>query len=1156
MSGPTPALGIQHARNDFYRIASLNCNSFVAPLRQQRFLDTFAEKGLGVLCLQETHHTPTTNLTLPDYFTLASPPREPYKGRGVAILARTDLLRRHCLRLEFIQEVFTPTFQLLAARLGNLIVISAYVYAGLTTSVARTAHINLVRTLENLLDSHPRSSLIVGGDFNYAPLHDELFSHFAGIGLSALLGPGTPTRRQQSSSGTALDNIFSDPSLHLDPGFTRPSISDHLFVIGSLRSIQRSSPRPQGPPPPLPIAFNRLTHSPRANAITKARYESLLHAVRTSVSNIPATTSLSTYQAALTSAARSTLGTTPRRSKPLSPWMQVPSVIRAYARLNLARNYYWHRRSTRHRKSLNKARRVLKAVTRAAKRALYASFLRKLDYGRLDLFYQTRRARIRPLSAAAGGLLHTDVAINFWSEIFRRRPLDLDVASMEPLTHDLAEFLHQITPELILQAIHATAPRSSGPDGLDVRLLKATAGIIAPQLARLFPLALQEGIPPILRLGRTVLIPKSSPSDDPAQYRPISVLPVLTRLLHKVTDLIFRRYLTAHRPFSLTQAGFQAGRSPLEHAATLKSLAFLQGIFRETLFVAFLDIEKAFDTIPHARLLHVLHVTLGFPLAYVEVVRRLLTSYSTTLFDIPIPVSRGCFQGSPLSPLLCLCYLEDLVTFLTSRGPPPSLPKPFTTTADLWLLLVLLLFCDDIGLLAISLPQLHWLLDGVRAWTVISGLRLSPKSQLMALGSNPSLPSLIPLHAGLPQPLLWVDEFRYLGVTFFSSHTQNGRSPPPPPLDTHSLRYQLFLMADVLKSPSQTHLAHARIYASGIHSLVLARALYPSPIHTVDTCRLDTLINKFARRYFRLPTDTSTVFLRTELDILPSTHLIWLRRLRYLPHFLNGAYFRTFIRPFMATPDLPHTEHILHSFVWLIQALRDAGFTLPAFLAKMAEPTFTMTAWRRESKHIVYRHYARRWPHIFPSGPRPRRTLPGDPTIAHLHLVCLRRHLPSELHDLHPVTGRLPFGLPLYVRIGGLFASIGIRFKAYSLRPAFASGQPAHGRAPCTWCGRDGECGTHLLTCSRAPASAITRRDTILLRIFIEATKAPMTSRLLRSHIPTLLTYTYRLEWPNMTAPTLHFILKELARLLNEYRNDLLLTLGGQSPFSRFDIPP
>ena len=52
------------------------------------------------------------------------------------------------------------------------------------------------------------------------------------------------------------------------------------------------------------------------------------------------------------------------------------------------------------------------------------------------------------------------------------------------------------------------------------------------------------------------------------------------------------------------------------------------------------------------------------------------------------------------------------------------------------------------------------------------------------------------------------------------------------------------------------------------------------------------------------------------------------------------------------------------------------------------------------------------------------------------------------------------------------------------------------------------------------------------------------------------LLHEMELEWPNMTTPTLHFILKELARLLNENRNDLLLTLGGQSPFPRFDIPP
>ena len=45
------------------------------------------------------------------------------------------------------------------------------------------------------------------------------------------------------------------------------------------------------------------------------------------------------------------------------------------------------------------------------------------------------------------------------------------------------------------------------------------------------------------------------------------------------------------------------------------------------------------------------------------------------------------------------------------------------------------------------------------------------------------------------------------------------------------------------------------------------QALYAAHVIDIDAKRLDTLLNKFARRQFGLPTDTSTVFLRTELDI-------------------------------------------------------------------------------------------------------------------------------------------------------------------------------------------------------------------------------------------------------------------------------------------------
>lgn len=348
------------------------------------------------------------------------------------------------------------------------------------------------------------------------------------------------------------------------------------------------------------------------------------------------------------------------------------------------------------------------------------------------------------------------------------------------------------------------------------------------------------------------------------------------------------------------------------------------------------------------------------------------------------------------------------------------------------------------------------------------------------------------------------------------------------------------------------HLAHARVYVHGIQTLVLSRALYPSPIIDIDTCRLDILINKFARRYFRLPLDTSTVFLRTELDILPGAYYVWLRRLRYAPHFLNGPYYRTFIHPYVQNYQLRYSHYVQISMGWLDQALCDAGFTLSDFLAKIAEPTFSMDTWRHESKRIVYSRFAADWPSIFPTS-----VSHTTPAVAnHLVKVCYRRHLPTELTDLHSVTGRLPFGLPLYITLGGLFAAIGLRFKSYSLRPAFATGQATHGRASCNWCGHDGECGIHLLTCDRAPPSAVLRRNKILLSIFMEATQAPAESRLLRSHTPTILTYTYRLDWPHMTQTTLIFVLKELGRLLNEYRNDLPRTSTGRKAFSRIEIPP
>ena len=150
-----------------------------------------------------------------------------------------------------------------------------------------------------------------------------------------------------------------------------------------------------------------------------------------------------------------------------------------------------------------------------------------------------------------------------------------------------------------------------------------------------------------------VLLPKKeSASDDPAQYRPITVLPVLTRVLHEVVELELRAYITANNPFASVQAGFQPGRSTFDHLATIHTLAGMLRTIRKDMVGAFQDVEKAFDKIPHWGLLEVLRDTIKLPVAGVEAVWLLLDSNSTTIFGHEVPITRGCLQGSPLWPLL------------------------------------------------------------------------------------------------------------------------------------------------------------------------------------------------------------------------------------------------------------------------------------------------------------------------------------------------------------------------------------------------------------------------------------------------------------------------------------------------------------------------
>ena len=76
--------------------------------------------------------------------------------------------------------------------------------------------------------------------------------------------------------------------------------------------------------------------------------------------------------------------------------------------------------------------------------------------------------------------------------------------------------------------------KSSGPEGISARMLKSVAQSIAPSVARLVNQSIQSGCFPVFwKLSNIVRIPKIGDSSNPKNYRPISLLPILSKLLER-----------------------------------------------------------------------------------------------------------------------------------------------------------------------------------------------------------------------------------------------------------------------------------------------------------------------------------------------------------------------------------------------------------------------------------------------------------------------------------------------------------------------------------------------------------------------------------------------------------------------------------------------
>ena len=206
---------------------------------------------------------------------------------------------------------------------------------------------------------------------------------------------------------------------------------------------------------------------------------------------------------------------------------------------------------------------------------------------------------------------------------------------------------------------------SAGYDSISAKVAKSSYASFITPLLHVINLSLTQGVfPRELKLARVIPIYKSGDPMCLSNYRPVSVLPLFSKIFERLMYNRLLSFLTKHKILYDFQFGFRPGHSPnmaLIYLVDKISNALENGEFALGLF---LDFSKAFDTVNHDVLLEKMdfYGIRGLPQKWFKSYlseREQLVDYDGCK-SRKMKIRCRVPQGSILGPLLFLLYINDL----------------------------------------------------------------------------------------------------------------------------------------------------------------------------------------------------------------------------------------------------------------------------------------------------------------------------------------------------------------------------------------------------------------------------------------------------------------------------------------------------------------
>ena len=427
---------------------------------------------------------------------------------------------------------------------------------------------------------------------------------------------------------------------------------------------------------------------------------------------------------------------------------------------------------------------------------------------------------------------------------------------------------------------------------ISIKSVKANSHIFSTHVVLLYNFSVEKCVyPDKIKVARVTPGHKAGSRYLIDNYRPISNLPLFSKIFEKLTHIRVMSFVEQHGLLSDSQFGFQKGKS-ITHAA-LKLTTLIVGAYHLKQYCAcfFLDLRKAFDTLDHTILIRKLDC-LGFRGHSKEYFKSYIGNRKQYVQIGEFKssehlISKGVPQGSILGPILFCLYIDDIVKAVDAEA---------------------VLFADDAAffLSASSLQELYAMIkklfSDIQRYLCVNKLipNLS-KSKLMYFSSRP-VPELMDICFD-NEKIEWVDSFKYLGLTItskmsFAEHIDGAVNRISRfsgifynlrfilPLSVLKMLYISFVMPHLL--------LHIEIWGS-------------SP--TVHMSKLDIKINSLLRtmmgvRYVDGRPVIGTTDMYEQLGILRLKNIYKLRMFRLLVSLLNGRcpeFYNLLLRPYLTT---------------------------------------------------------------------------------------------------------------------------------------------------------------------------------------------------------------------------------------------------------------